>query len=450
METESSGVTVSALTVEVADDLRAWDRVSADYDLLCLLTARPDPFGCTSFLRAYTEESEFFPDATERELRLYSVRQHDVLLGHVALRRTRVRVGPVPTPREPRVDFLVTHDHDAPRIIARAADEERVTRAVLAHLIAEPGWRLIELRAQRPDSAIARIAHQLAEGRNDIRVRTIPIAPYCEVPLPWTSIEGYFRALSKRMRSNVSRQVRRLYASGCVELLIGDGPGVAALLPAFLDLEQRSWKAGTDAALGRSAARIRFFERLAAGSAGLEPSIVGVVHDGVLIAALICGRFGTTMWAYEMTFDNTYADLGPGQLLLLLAAHTATGHGVRSLQFFQNFGYYKHRWLADDVQVCNVQIVRTRSFHGARAWIGDRRHASSEAVGEPLVDEAADEDRELANPAKRDSTVALRDAEWAERSRRVLATGLHSAAGTRLLSEAEAMAVLPFPIKAAS
>ena len=441
METASAG-----LVVEVTEDLDEWERHAGEYDELCSMTARPDPFGSTSFLRAYTDESEFFPGGRGRSLRLYSVRERGTLIGHVALRQTRVRVGPAPIPLERRLDFLITHDHDEPRIVSRSIDEERVTRAVLDHLMADPRWRMIELRAQRPDSPIARLAQQLASGRRDMRVRQIPIAPYCQVPLPWTSIDGYFHALSKRMRSNVSRQVRRLYASGRVELVLGEGPDVARMLPAFLDLEQRSWKAGTDAALARSAERVRFFERITGGSAGLEPSIVGVVRDGVLIAALISGRYDATMWAYEMAFDDAHGDLGPGQLLLLLAAHEAFGHDVRSLQFFQNFGYYKHRWLADDVAVCNVQIVRTRSFHGARAWIGDRRHA---AATDTRPDVGRDDNVELANQAKRDIGGVARDVARDDRSRHLLERGLRDANGVRLLSEAEAMAVLPFPIETA-
>ena len=114
----------------------------------------------------------------------------------------------------------------------------------------------------------------------------IDLTSFCSVPVQWESTESYFRALSKTMRSNVSRQTRRLFAAGEVELLLADGVDeTAPLLPAYLDLEQRSWKQAARAGILRSPKRIAFFGEIVRGDAAYTPSMVGVVLDGMLIAA---------------------------------------------------------------------------------------------------------------------------------------------------------------------
>jgi hypothetical protein len=41
--------------------------------------------------------------------------------------------------------------------------------------------------------------------------------------LVWNSLSAYFQSLAKKMRSNSSRQARRLLAAGEVELILAEG-----------------------------------------------------------------------------------------------------------------------------------------------------------------------------------------------------------------------------------
>jgi len=55
-----------------------------------------------------------------------------------------------------------------------------------------------------------------------------------------------------------------------------------------------------------------------------------------------------------MAYDLSRSDLGPGQLLLLLAVADALERRHRFLNFLQNFAYYKHRWGAESIAVTTV------------------------------------------------------------------------------------------------
>jgi CelD/BcsL family acetyltransferase involved in cellulose biosynthesis len=134
----------------------------------------------------------------------------------------------------------------------------------------------------------------------------------------------------------------------------------------------------------------------------MVPSFVGVVLDGALVAGLFTGHFNGRSWCMEMAFDESRRDLGPGQLLLLLAIADAIRRGSRSVNFLQMQGYFKHRWLADDLPVVNVQLIRRVSVHGMKALAGDvrRRRAGRE---EDELASAADTESEVANQVKRKS-----------------------------------------------
>ena len=274
-------------------------------------------------------------------------------------------------PGSPRLELMTTNDVDRPGIVATTGLETTVANAILAHLVrVERDWTMLEWRAQEPGNPIWLAARELANPF--LRVRDVPLDPYSEVVLDWPDVSEYFRSLSKRMRSNVSRQARRLYASGEIDIFLVDGAeATSALFGAYADLESRSWKYQSPAAMGRHPLRKEFYSRIVSGQAGVVPSMIGIARNGVLIAALINGQFENRMWSMEMAFDESCSDLGPGQLLLLLAVMDGLEKHYESLNMFQLHGYFKRRWLAREIEVVNVQLIRRPSLHDSRGLVGD-------------------------------------------------------------------------------
>jgi Acetyltransferase (GNAT) domain len=379
----------SEFAVERHDGILALQQLATELDQVNQASTEPSPFASSAFTIAYASNSERDPlgmdvrlfvvrDVTGKVLgwAVFAFRVEELLslpeaITHRWTALEKLNRGAALLGRAPRLELMTTSDVDRPGIVARAGHEELVAKALLNHLIEhERDWTLLEWRAQERDSALWSAAHSMKNPF--LRVRDVELDPYSEVALQWPDVGAYFRALSKRMRSNVSRQARKLFASGDVTVVMVNGPeATAAFFDAYTDLETRSWKYQSSAAIGRHPLRMKLYSRIVSGQAGIEPSLIGIALDGVLIAALINGRFEGRMWSMEMAFDESWNEVGPGQLLLLLAVMDGIEKQCRSLNFFQLHGYFKRRWLAEELPVVNVQLIRRPSLHDIRGLGGD-------------------------------------------------------------------------------
>jgi len=362
------------------DGVSALQRFAPDIDRLNALSARPNGFSSAAFLETYALRNEYHRPGTGE--RLFLVRERGKVVGCAPMRETTDRVAPIWGPLQvtgTRLEFLAAADTEQLQFLCAPEDEQRVIAALLCHFCErERNWGMLELVGQRPQGALHRALH--AQAGAHFWARDIAVQPFMEVPLAWPDLHAYFRSLGKHMRSNISRQARRLYATGETELVLARGAAeVSSWFDAYCDLDSRSWKSGTASSLSRSERRVHLYRELAAGRAGFDPSFVGVILDGILVAGLLIGSNESTSparhgaWCLEMAYDRTRAELGPGQLLLLLAVGEALARGDRFLNFLQNFAYYKQRWGADMIEVVNVQLIRRLSAHDGRARAGELR-----------------------------------------------------------------------------
>jgi hypothetical protein len=370
-------VQVKALSISCVEGVAAIDRFAGDIDRLNSASARPNPFLSAAFLLCYSLRAEYHVPGKEE--RLYLIHEDDRLIGIAPMRRSLedlIPVGPVHF-RGVRLKLLAPMDTERPGILAAPDDAQRVAAALIQYLCRqERDWGMLEFVGQPPGTALHNSIHAATNYR--FRARDIAVEPYTEIELTWGDLGGYFRSLAKKMRSNISRQARRLFAHGEPRFVLAQGSAAtAAWFEAYCDLDSRSWKHGTGSSLLRHPRRVRFYEEIIAGRAGLEPSFIGVVLDGVLVAGLIVAsdlpgkpdRRGA--WFLEMAYDQSKADLGPGQLLLLLGVGQALDRGEKFVNFMQNFAYYKHRWGAALVPVVSVQLIRRVSLHNTRAVLGE-------------------------------------------------------------------------------
>jgi len=443
------GARAAVVSVSFADGIVALEEFAAAIDRFNRLSPRPNPFLSAKFLRCYALHSEYHvPGAEERLFLIFDGRR---LIGCAPMRRTRDAFGAAAGAlglRGTRLRFLAPFDTEQPGLLCAPEDEARVAHALINHLCErESGWGMLELVGQRPGGHLHRAAHALAN--RSFRVRDFGVEPYHEIELSWADVHSFFRSLPKKMRSNISRQARRLYAAGETELLLASGPEAStAWFEAYCDLDRRSWKKGTKSSLHRDPRRVRFYRELLAGRGGLHPSFVGVVLDGILVAGLIVGATAAPSsdphgaWCLEMAYDRSLASLGPGHLLLLLEVAQAIERGDRWLNFMQNFAYYKHRWGARSIEVVNVQIIRRASLHNVRAAAGElgRRFLRAGAAAA----RHAVSDQESGRAAARAATVTAPER---ERARILTQAALgHGGPGIRRLNRAQAIAVLPFEL----
>jgi len=442
---------VKALRVSCVEGVAALHQFAADIDRLNRASARPNPFLSAAFLLCYSLRAEYHVPGQEE--RLYLIHEDARLVGIAPMRRTVEDVIPAAGPvhcRGARLRLLAPMDTERPGILATPQDEERVAAALIQYLCQEErGWGLLEFVGQPPGSALHEAIHSATNYR--FRARDIAVEPYTEIELIWSDLNGYFRSLAKKMRSNISRQARRLFAHGEPQLVLAQGPlATAAWFDAYCDLDSRSWKHGTGSSILRHPRRVRFYQEIIAGRAGLDPSFIGIILDGVLVAGLIVGsdlpanpgRRGA--WFLEMAYDQSRADLGPGQLLLLLGVGAALDRGERFVNFMQNFAYYKHRWGAALVPVVSVQLIRRASLHNARAVVGELgKYLLTKVKRTPRGEATADSDEQSSEA--HDSSVTPPDLSHARKlAEQALA---YDGPGMRVLDRPAACAHLPFDVE---
>ena len=436
------------LTVSSLDGVTSLERFAADIDRLNLASARPNPFLSSAFLLSYALRSEYYVPGKEE--RLYLIREGDRLIGCAPMRISKNHfgiAGALPMTAGASLRFLAPLDSEHPGILSAAEDGERVAAALIRCICDEPGCGMLEFAGQQPGAVLYRVAHAAAGAK--FRVRDIKVEPYNDIPIAWESLAAYFQSLVKKMRSNISRQARRLFSNGDVQLILAEGgAAVSAWFDVYCDLDSRSWKHNTASSIHRHPRRVRFYREIAAGKAGLYPEFIGVVLDGVLIAGLLMGSNSTSSphchgaWCLEMAYDQSKADLGPGQLLLLLAVGRAIEKNHTHLSFMQNFAYYKHRWGAEAIEVANVQLIRRASLHNVRASLGELRQKlrSKPETGEAAAAETAQPGEE--NTEKNPSPTSN------NRARELTSAALaYAGAGVRRLDRESCKAHLPFDIE---
>ncbi len=442
-----AGVSVTCL-----HGITALERFASEIDRLNLASARPNPFLSSAFLVCYALRMEYYTPG--RDERLFLIRQGDRLIGCAPMRRSLDDFGlsaGLMRPRSVLFQFLAPLDTEQPGILAAPEDEARVAFALVDYICeSERGWGMLEFAGQRPGTAL-HCAVYAAVGRK-FRARDIPVNPYHEIGVVWKDLDAYFRSLAKKMRSNISRQARRLYAAGQPELVLATGAGaVTSWFDAYCDLDGRSWKHGTTSSIQRNPRRVRFYREIAAGKGGFDPGFIGIVLDGVLIAGLLYGSNATASpehhgaWCLEMAYDQSRAELGPGQLLLLLAVGQAIQEGHRYLNFMQNFEYFKHRWAAEPINVVNVRLIRRMSLRNISTSLGELRR-KMRARRERMNPGAASQGPA---PAKKKSTDRPAPAATNNDRARALAEGALAYAGTglRRLNRRESCAYLPFELE---
>jgi hypothetical protein len=430
----------SRLAVSVHDGIAAIERFASEIDRLNLASARPNPFLSSAFLTCYASYSDHYTPG--QQVRLFLIRDGDQLIGCAPMRRASDGWG------GGRLRLLGPLDTDRPGMLSSLEDEHRVATALVRHLCAhERGWGMVEFFGQQRGNALHLATHAAASSR--FRTRDIELEPYNEIPLAFENLSAYYRSLSPKMRSNIGRQTRRLFSNGEPELVLAEGPqATSAWFDAYCDLDGRSWKHGTDASIRRHARRVRFYREIAAARGGLDPSFIGVVLEGALIAGLLVGSNQTASpgfhgaWCLEMAYDQSQAELGPGQLLLLLAVAEAIRRGDRHLSFMQNFSYYKHRWKAEAIEAVSVQLIRRASLQNVRASLGELKKRWLERRGPPSTQ--AEGHHDATRAAKHRATAAPQAQEYA---RGLVSSALgFTGSGVRRLNREQAHAYLPFDL----
>lgn len=435
----------STLTVKLFSGLTALEQLAADINALNLSSARPSLYLSADFLRCLARNTEVCPSSDD--VRLYTVWENDRLIGCLPLRLAVDRFGPL---RGSRLCFLAPVAMEQLGILAAPGDEERVAHALVRHLRdREAHVGMLELVGQTAESALSRAMHQAANDR--FRVRDFDESPYSEIAVAWPDIKSYFDSLSSSWRRNVARCARLLLAADKPELVFAEGAqATTAWFEAYLDLESRSWKHLSSAAITHHAHRVAYHRNLVGGQGGYTPSFIGILIDGFLVAGTLNGSntdapvHARGVWGFEMAYDASYADLGPGILLDLLLVHTAIQREEKFVNLLNGFADYKRRWKAEVMAVKKVQLIRRWSLHNLRGTAGDlmrqlrARMRRKSGTGGTTQEPKATDNSPRTPPIRPDRTLA----------RAITAQALaYAGPGIERLDRTQIAALLPFDMQ---
>jgi len=347
-----------------------------------------DPFSTCEFYRNFLERGLVLPQS-ELQLWFLAAFRGSELVGYLALKRVARSVLGL---RTHGLEFLVGHEVDRPHLVARPEHLVPVGRVLFEYLMQHRAqWSWLELQGQTAGSALdpTRLGLRLP----GCMTREFPNWDNCTIALRWRSVQHYVQALSKNMRGELRRRLRRLTELGNLELLASSDPlATPALFDLYCGIEQHSWKSQTEVAIG-GAVRAEYIRGLLDIQQPMRILIQILLLDGVPIAGLICGAFTasgtTTLYALHLAYDSRLAAASPGSAVLLMGVRHAIEQGCARMNLLAGFTYYKTRWLAQTTPTHSIQVYRRWTLLWWRRVMGDlwrrvRRPTRAEVSFNPL------------------------------------------------------------------
>jgi len=373
-------------TLEEAEPLR--ERING----LNLESARPDPFSTFEFYENYLRNEERFPRPEGLRPWFLVAFAAGRLVGYLVLKQVAQRVMGW---RALQIDCLTAHTADRPHLVAGPEYANEVSEAFYAYLLKRrQEWSLLEFQQQDGTSPL--FPPPAAIDFKGYRVRQWPNMDNGTIPVRWATLDEYFKAFSKKFRSNVSRQIRTLFSAGEVEFLMSSDPETTPLLfELYRFIEPRSWKSKADAAISRDPKWVEYYKGLLGARQPMRVSIQVLLLDGVPIAGLINGSFEKGLYALHIVYDQGLSRLAPGAAVLLMGMRYAIKGRYAFFDLLWGFGYYKTRWLAEMTETRSVQIYRVGRIFFWQRMLGDlkRRMLARRTEREPV----------LFNPVSRDA-----------------------------------------------
>jgi CelD/BcsL family acetyltransferase involved in cellulose biosynthesis len=207
-------------------------------------------------------------------------------------------------------------------------------------------------------------------------VRPTSRAPYLRLAGDLPAHEG---SLSRNLRHDVQRRLRRLCEAGVVSVEVSDGSArLDALLEEGLRVEALSWKGTRGTAIASGEATARFYAGLArwAASAGwLRLAFLRL--DGRAIAFQLDLELRSRYYSLKIGYDPEFERFSPGKLLAYTMVSRAVASGLQVYELLGREEPWKDRW----TELAREQ-VEFRAFSPSPAG---RLASSTFVYGRPLV-----------------------------------------------------------------
>lgn len=326
-----------------------------EINALNLASMRPDPFSTFEFFENFLLHDEHASSHREQRLWFLCAFTAGQLIGYLPLRQTTRKALGL---RTSTLSCLVTHDTDRPHAVSRPEQLTQVSEAFYAYLLGRKReWSFLEFQQQDDSSSL--FPPPAAVSLKGYWVRQWPSMENGTIHIRWQTLREYFKALSQKSRSNVSRQMRSLLAAGDVAWLSSSDPAITpALFELYRGIERYSWKSRANANIGRHPERVEYVKGLLDARQPMRITIQILLLDNVPIAGIISGTFMNGLYLLHNVHDDRLSYAAPGSAMLLMAMRQAIEGGYAFVNLLSGFGYYKTRWLAEITETRIAQIYR--------------------------------------------------------------------------------------------
>jgi CelD/BcsL family acetyltransferase involved in cellulose biosynthesis len=155
------------------------------------------------------------------------------------------------------------------------------------------------------------------------------------------------RALSKRRREDLRRAVRRAERSGGANAVVHEPTtaDVDDLLELAYAIEAESWKGRSGTALAHDARRAAFYRRYARTAAAERSLRVAILEVGGEAAAMqIAVEQDDALWLLKIGYSERFAQVSPGQLLMLETLRWAATRGLARYEFLGTGAPWTQAW----------------------------------------------------------------------------------------------------------
>ena len=154
------------------------------------------------------------------------------------------------------------------------------------------------------------------------------------------------RALSRNLRHDVERRLRRLCESGRVSVEVSDGrANLPALLREGLEVEARSWKGRRRTAIAAREDTTRFYGELARWAADAGWLRLAFLRlDQRAIAFQFDLELRLRYYSLKIGYDPAFERFSPGKLLTYMVIARAVVRGFRTYELLGTDEPWKQRW----------------------------------------------------------------------------------------------------------
>ncbi len=251
-------------------------------------------------------------------------------------------------------------------------DREALARLLDAIVDLRRPTRLIDLQHDSP--VVAGLS-----GRSGITtiVRASGSCPTLELPPDATSTDD---VLSSSLRSDLRRAQRRAAEVG--EAVFRMHSPVSAddldpLLDESMRVEAAGWKGRSGTALRHHEALGAFFASYASRAAEHKHLRIGLLEvAGEPAAALIAAEWADRLWLLKIGYDERFAAMSPGSLLLAGAVGHAVDRGLAAVEFLGASAPWTRRWTRLERRLVGVRIY-PHTAGGAARLAGDTVRAAA-------------------------------------------------------------------------